>query len=155
MGGTVSPKRQTERGPGGSLAEKIEWLVRHRWPADAPQPRTNADAALAITAATGVELSSTGFWKLRTGRGGNPQFDTLTAFARFFCVPLGFFGDEEDAEVLGDQAALAALLSGKGVTRAALRRFADLSGPGQRIVVDVIDSVARMEGERSGGDATS
>jgi transcriptional regulator with XRE-family HTH domain len=73
-----------------------------------PQPRTNADAAAAMT---GVELSSTGFWKLPTGRGDNPQFDTLTAFARLFGVPLGFFGDEEDAEVLGDQAALAALIS--------------------------------------------
>jgi hypothetical protein len=155
----VSPKRQMEQGgpgePGGFLAEKIEWLIRHRWPADAPQPRTNIDAAEAITAATGVELSGTGFWKLRTGRGANPQYGTLTALARFFGVPLGFFGDEEDAELLGDQAALAALLRDKGVTRAALRRFADLSGPGRQIVVDVIDSVARMERERSESEVAS
>ena len=77
-----SPRRQP-------LAEKIEWLIQHMWPADAPAPKTNADAAEAISAATGEELSSTSVWKLRTGRGSNPTFKTLMAFASFFNVPFG------------------------------------------------------------------
>jgi hypothetical protein len=134
--------------PGPALGEKIEWLIRHRWPADAPPPATNADVAAAILAATGEELSSTGIWKLRTGRGDNPTLKTLTALASFFTVPIGYFGEGEDAAVLGDQAALAALLREGGVSRQTLRTFADLSAPGRRMVEDMIESVARMESER-------
>jgi hypothetical protein len=67
--------------PGPTLGEKIEWLIRHRWPADASPSDTNAEVAAAILAATGEELSSTGIWKLRTGRGDNPTLKTLTALA--------------------------------------------------------------------------
>jgi transcriptional regulator with XRE-family HTH domain len=135
--------------PGPTLGEKIEWLIRHRWPDDAPPPATNADVAAAVLAATGEELSSTGIWKLRTGRGDNPTLKTLTALASFFSVPIGYFGEDEDAAVLGDQAAVAALLRDNGVSRAALRAFANLSEPGQRVVEDLIESMARMERERA------
>jgi len=113
-------------------------------------PATNADVALSITAATGEELSSTGIWKLRTGRGDNPTLKTLTALATFFSVPIGFFGEDEDAAILGDQAALAALLREKGVSRDSLRTLTDLSPAGRRMVEDMIESVARMERERGG-----
>lgn len=134
--------------PGSSLGEKIEWLIRHRWPEAAPPPSTNADVAAAIMAATGEELSSTGIWKLRTGRGANPTLKTMTALAAFFSVPLGFFGEDEDAGMLGDHAALAALLREKGVSREALRTLTDLSPAGRRMVEDTIESVARMEQDR-------
>jgi transcriptional regulator with XRE-family HTH domain len=134
--------------PGAELGEKIEWLIRHRWPDDAPAPATNADVAAAVEAATGEELSSTGIWKLRTGRGVNPTLKTMTALAAFFRVPIGFFGDDEEAEAIADGAAAAALLRDNGVSRAALRAFAGLSAPGQRVVEDLIDSMTRMEHER-------
>lgn len=137
--------------PGVSLGEKIEWLIRHRWPEGALSPDTNANVAAAISAATGEELSSTGIWKLRTGRGDNPTLKTLTALATFFSVPLGFFGDDEVAEMLRDQAALAAILREKGVSRTALLALADISVPGRRMVEDMIESVARMERERGEG----
>jgi transcriptional regulator with XRE-family HTH domain len=157
LGGVVSPRRRTEpvEGPddvpSSTLGEKIEWLIRHRWPDRARSPNTNADVATAVAAATGEELSSTGIWKLRTGRGENPTLKTLTALATFFSVPLGFFGDDEDAEMLADQAALAAMLREKGVSRASLRALADLPVPGQRLVEEMIESVARMERARSSG----
>lgn len=139
------PRQGVER----TLAEKIEWLIGHMWPAEAPPPRTNADAAEAITAATGEEMSSTSIWKLRTGRGGNPTFKTLTALATFFKVPFGYFGDGEDGETAGDLAALLAVLGDAGVTREALRTLADLSLPTRQLVVDVIHSAARMERSQS------
>jgi hypothetical protein len=79
--------------------------------------RTNADIAAAITAATGEEISSTGFWKLRTGKGLNPTLRTLVSFAQFIKVPVGFFSDDpEEAEAAGDQLALLVMLRDKGVT---------------------------------------
>ena len=136
--------------PGTALGEKIEWLIRHRWPADAPPPGTNADVAAAIEAATGEELSSTGIWKLRTGRGVNPTLKTMTALASFFSVPLGFFGEDDDAGILVVHAAVEALL-GEGVSRESLRALADLSPAGRRMVEDMIKSIARMESERAEG----
>jgi transcriptional regulator with XRE-family HTH domain len=153
----VSPRKRPEliEGPddvpGATLGEKIEWLIRHRWPEGAvpPSTSTNADVAAAIMGATGEELSSTGIWKLRTGRGDNPTLKTLTALATFFSVPVGFFGEDQDAAILGDQAALAALIREKGLSRAALLTLTDLSVAGRRMVEDMIESVARMERERT------
>jgi len=133
-----------------SLGEKIEWLIEQRWPAAAPEPRTNADIAAAITAATGEELSSTGIWKLRTGRGDNPTLKTMTAMARFFGVPVGYFGEGEAAESIGDEIALLALLRGKDIGRESLRALASLSGPGRQAVAEIIAAVARMEQAQAG-----
>ena len=129
-----------------TLAERIEWLVQHKWPADAPPPRTNNDIAEAITAVTGEEISSTGFWKLRTGRGDNPTLKTLTSFSRFFKVPIGYFADDPyDAEAIGDELALLVLLRDKGVSRLHLRSFTGLSRNSRQMILDMIDSAARIE----------
>jgi len=131
---------------GRTLAERIEWLIQNRWPADVPAPRTNGDIADAITRVTGEEISSTGFWKLRTGRGANPTWKTLISFSQFFKVPFGFFGDDpHEAEEIGDQLALLVLLRDKGVSRRQLRSFAGLSDNSRRMVLDMIDSAARIE----------
>jgi transcriptional regulator with XRE-family HTH domain len=153
----VSENEQSGAGGGQghterSLAEKVEWLIQHMWPADAPPPRTNADAAAAITAATGEELSSTAVWKLRTGRGNNPTLKTLTALARFFKVPVGYFGEAEEAEQIADNAALAAMLREKGISRAALRSLGELSTESRQMITDMIESASRMEQRRTGSD---
>lgn len=152
----MSPTQRTEQSDpedsGRSLAKKIEWLIQHRWPADAHPPTTNRDVATAITAATGGALSDTAIWKLRTGRGANPRLSTLSSLARFFHVPVGFFADDEDAERLGAEAALATLLRDKGIKQASLLALTDLSAPGLQMVEDMIQSVARMERERENGD---
>jgi transcriptional regulator with XRE-family HTH domain len=134
------------------LAEKVEWLIQHMWPADAHPPRTNADVAEAITAATGEELSSTAVWKLRTGRGDNPTLKTMTALSRFFKVPVGYFGEGEDAESIADNAALAAMLREKGISRTALRSLGELSSESRQMITEMIESAARMEQRRSGDD---
>jgi len=143
MGGAVGHDERT-------LAERIEWLIQHMWSADRPSPRTNADIAGAITEVTGEEISATGFWKLRTGRGENPTFKTLASFSQFFKVPFGFFGDDpEEAEGIGDQLALLVLLREKGVSRRQLRSFAGLSNNSRRMILDMIGSAARIEGQPS------
>jgi hypothetical protein len=131
---------------GRTLAERIEWLVQNMWPAQAPPPRTNNDIAEAITAVTGEEISSTGFWKLRTGRGDNPTLKTLASFAEFFKVPIGYFSDDPaDAESIGDELALLVLLRDKGVSRLQLRSFAGLSSKSRQMILDMIDSATRIE----------
>ncbi|WP_157407767.1 XRE family transcriptional regulator [Actinomadura atramentaria] len=95
--------------PPGTLAQKIEWLIRNMWPDDVPRPRNNVEAAAAITNATGENMSSTTIWKLRTGRQDNPQFRTLTALASFFRVPIGYFGSPTEAEPLEEDVTFAAL----------------------------------------------
>jgi transcriptional regulator with XRE-family HTH domain len=137
--------------PEQSLGEKVEWLIQHRWPAGAPAPKTNDDIAEAIVAATGEHLSGTNVWKLRTDRGGrNPTLNTLTALARFFKVPIGYFGEDEEAETIADNAVLAAMLREKGITRAALHALGELSSESRQMIADMIESAARMERRRSG-----
>lgn len=134
--------------PEGPLAEKVEWLIAHMWPSDAPSPETNQDVAEAITAATGTEISSTGIWKIRTGRGGNPTLKTLGALCSFFGVPLGYFGEDEDAHAKGDVVTLLSLLRVKGVSRATLRKLAELPPESRQMVTDMIDSADRIEKQR-------
>jgi transcriptional regulator with XRE-family HTH domain len=144
----------TEGGPGKheaasrTLAEKVEWLIRHLWPPDAPAPKTNADIAAAISQTTGEEMSSTSIWKLRTGRGDNPTLKTLTALATFFKVPIGVFGEDEESESIADQVALLALLRDKGVSGAALRSLVELSSESRQMITEMIESATRMEQRR-------
>lgn len=141
-GGTATPA-------GGSMAEKIDWLFQHMWPPDVEPPGSNADAAAAIQESTGEEISSTTVWKLRTGRTGNPRFKTLKALSAFFKVPIGYFGENEDAEATADQLALLAVLRDTGVDRSSLRALVDLSDEGRQMVAEFLASAARMEQRRT------
>ncbi|GII97545.1 hypothetical protein [Sinosporangium siamense] len=128
-----------------SLAEKVEWLIQHRWPQGSPRPGNNVGIATQISAATGEEISSTTVWKLRTGRSDNPQFKTLKALAAFFSVPVGYFGDEEEAEQVGDAVAADSAIAGKALNRDALRALVEMSDDARRLVADFIVSAARLE----------
>jgi hypothetical protein len=136
---------QPDAGSARSLAEKIEWLIQHVWPTDAPPPDTNAEVAAAISAVSGEEMSSTSIWKLRTGRGENPTLKTMTALSVFFKVPLGYFGEDEEAESMADQVAMLALLRDSGVTGVALRSLAELSPHSRHMIIEMIESAGRME----------
>ncbi|MEU7913964.1 XRE family transcriptional regulator [Microbispora bryophytorum] len=128
-----------------SLADKIEWLIQNRWPAGSRPPKNNLEAAAAISEATGEELSSTTIWKLRTGRSDNPQLKTLKALAKFFSVPIGYFGDDENAEATADQVVASSLIGESGLNREALRALVEMSDGGRRLVADFIISAARLE----------
>ncbi|GII96361.1 hypothetical protein [Sinosporangium siamense] len=128
-----------------SLADKVEWLIQHRWPAERARPGNNVGIAAQISAATGEEISSTTVWKLRTGRSDNPQFKTLKALAVFFRVPVGYFGDDEEAEKVGDAVAAESAIAGHALNRDALRALVEMSDDARRLVADFIVSAARLE----------
>ncbi|MFI7033609.1 XRE family transcriptional regulator [Microbispora rosea] len=128
-----------------SLADKIEWLIQNRWPAGNRPPKNNLEAAAAISEATGEELSSTTIWKLRTGRSDNPQLKTLKALAKFFNVPIGYFGDDEEAEATADRVVASSLVGESGLNREALRALVEMSDGGRQLVADFIISAARLE----------
>lgn len=136
-----------------TLAQKIEWLIQNRWPAQQPGPGNNVEIAAAITRETGEDISSTTIWKLRTGRSDNPQFKTLKALARFFNVPIGYFGDDDSAEAVEDRVAAETLIGGSGLNREALRALVELSPDSRRLVADFIISAARHERSRRQNDS--
>ncbi|TQM70569.1 hypothetical protein FHX41_4299 [Actinomadura hallensis] len=148
--------RMHEVSPGASLAEKVEWLIRNLWPADAGPPRNNVETAAAIARATGEDISSTTVWKLRTGRQENPQLRTLTALASFFGVPLGFFGFPAESAPIGDDLVLTALRRAveQGAVRPeVLRALVDLTPETRRVVDEMILAAAAADRRWNGGAA--
>lgn len=135
----------------GSLGERIEWLIANRWPAEVPLPQTNNGIGQAITAATGEKVSGANIWNLRTGRSVNPTLKTLAALSRFFRVPLGYFGEAEEADSAGGQVALQALLQDSGITGTALRSLAGLSPESRQMIAEMITSAAKRERKRGPG----
>jgi hypothetical protein len=132
-----------------SLADKIEWLIQHMWPSNRDRATSDAEVATALQEVTGEEISRSTVWKLRTGRQPNPTLRTLKAFAMFFRVPIGYFGDGEAADAIGSQLTLLALLRDGGVDRATLRTLVNLSPDGRKMISEMIASAARMEQRRS------
>src|SRR5579863_5412928 len=79
---------------------------------------------------------------------------TLGTLSRFFKVPIGYFGEGEEAESIAGQVALLTLLRDAGVTGAALHSLAGLSEPSRQMIIEMIASAARMEGKQRGGEGT-
>jgi transcriptional regulator with XRE-family HTH domain len=132
------------------LAEKLEMLIQHMWPDEATPPIRNAGVAAAITEATGTDLSSTMIWKLRAGRGGNPTLAQLTAMARFFAVPLSYFGEVQEWEPSAEDFVLVELIRAAGVSRSMLRAMAVLACEYPFLITEMMDRIARAaERQRS------
>jgi transcriptional regulator with XRE-family HTH domain len=128
-----------------TLAARIEWLIQYKWPKNPSAPRTNAEAAAVITAATGTKLSSTTIWKLRTGRDSNPAYITLTALTRFFSVDLNYFGDTSEAERICDQIMLEQVLGDCGAGKNALQAVWALSCAGRQAIAEIAEKIATLE----------
>lgn len=140
-----------EIAPGATLADKVEWLIRNLWPADAHPPRNNVETAAAIAGATGEDISSTTVWKLRTGRQENPQLKTLRALATFFGVPIGYFGRPSETAPIDEDITLKALRRDveHGIIRPeVLRALVDLSPEARWVVDEMILSAAAADRRR-------
>ncbi|HEU5028961.1 MULTISPECIES: helix-turn-helix domain-containing protein [Actinomadura] len=140
-----------EVAPGATLADKVEWLIRNLWPADAHPPRNNVETAAAIARATGEDISSTTVWKLRTGRQENPQLKTLRALATFFGVPIGYFGRPSETAPIDEDITLKALRRDveHGIIRPeVLRALVDLSPEARWVVDEMILSAAEADRRR-------
>ncbi|GAA2144699.1 hypothetical protein [Actinomadura napierensis] len=140
-----------EIAPGATLADKVEWLIRNLWPADAQPPRNNVETAAAIANSTGEDISSTTVWKLRTGRQENPQLKTLRALATFFGVPIGYFGRPSETAPIDEDITLKALRRDveHGIIRPeVLRALVDLSPEARWVVDEMILSAAEADRRR-------
>ncbi|MDL4818774.1 hypothetical protein [Actinomadura opuntiae] len=140
-----------EIAPSATLADKVEWLIRNLWPADAQPPRNNVETAAAIARTTGEDISSTTVWKLRTGRQENPQLKTLRALATFFGVPIGYFGRPSETAPIDEDITLKALRRDveHGIIRPeVLRALVDLSPEARWVVDEMILSAAEADRRR-------
>jgi transcriptional regulator with XRE-family HTH domain len=125
----------------GSLAAKLETLIREHYASRGERIPGTAAIAKEIRDRTGLRISTGTLHKLRTGQTDVPTGDRLQALAEFFGRPMAFF---LDGEASNDDMQLAVALRDKGVRAIALRS-ADLSATSQRAILDMIDRAREIE----------
>ncbi|TVT58463.1 XRE family transcriptional regulator [Amycolatopsis rhizosphaerae] len=134
---------------GRTLAGKIDKLFEVVRRPDGTR-YTNEEVAQACREATGETFSTTYLWQLRTGKRDNPTKRHLEALARFFQVPPSYFFDDEQSAKLAEELALLGALRDAGIRAIALRAVT-LSPDGQAVIKDMVDAIARREGDRKSG----
>ena len=118
-----------------TLADRVNWLAeRVHPPGRGPYP--NYEIAALIDKVTGEKVSHNAIWKLRNGQGTNPTMRLISALAKVFGVPPGFFYGEQSLP--DDQVELLALIRDSGITAAQLRAFAALTPDGRQAIADLI-----------------
>ncbi len=125
------------------LADRIDALFRVVRRPNREQ-YSHEEVARACREATGDSFSATYLWQLRTGRRGNPTKRHLEALARFFDVPVVYFFDDEQGDVIAKQLELLDALRDAEVRSVALRAV-NLSPEGMGTISDMIDVIARRE----------
>ena len=108
-------------------------------------PVQSGRVARRLTAA-GTPISAQAIWDLRNGKTRNPRWSLVVALARFFEVPLDFFGGAGPSEAMQERQRLALALSREGVEEIA-RRAATLSPAGRRALLTMVDALERLERE--------
>ncbi|MEU6034024.1 helix-turn-helix domain-containing protein [Actinomadura sp. NPDC047616] len=130
-----------------TLAERLDYLFKTVHPAGRG-PYSYEEAAQAITQQTGVSITRTALWKLRTGQTADPQFSTLKAIAEFFGVPVTYFSDDSKAQAVMEELELVKLIRDTGLGSGHLRTLAAMTPEGQQHIAEMILSTARMEQQR-------
>lgn len=101
---------------------------------------------VALMADRGLEsMSSVHFWKLRTGRTGNPRISELAALATFFGVPLMYWFSDQVAEQSNKSLEKLVLMRDAGI-ESILLRLSDVSEDGQAAVSGLLDHYRKREG---------
>ncbi|MBW4717289.1 helix-turn-helix domain-containing protein [Saccharothrix obliqua] len=131
MDGQSSPVPRT-------LPEKVDYLIRNVHPRGR-KPYTHPEIAEQTGLSTGL-LSA-----LRSGKNQNPTKDTLERLARFFGVPEAFFFDEQTADQVTAQVALAAMLRDAGIAQVAAR-MVGLSQGSLEAVQAMTEQLRKLEG---------
>jgi transcriptional regulator with XRE-family HTH domain len=101
------------------LAQRIDKLFKSVRPKG--REFTYDEVAQGCEAAAAGTFSKTYVWQLRTGQRDNPTKRHLEALAAFFGVPVAYFFDDEAAERIESQLALAVALRDANVRDIALR----------------------------------
>jgi transcriptional regulator with XRE-family HTH domain len=125
-----------------SLADKLEKLFQTVQPLG--REYTLEEVALGCQDASGATFSKTYVWSLRRGRQDNPTKRHLEALAAFFGVPVAYFFDEEAAERVETQLALATALRNADIRDVALR-MTQLSNLDRRALVRIIDEIGNIK----------
>lgn len=125
------------------LSVKINRLFETmRKPSD--PPLSNAAAAAAITAKTGVSISAAYLWQLRSGLKTNPTVAHLRAIAEFFGVPASYLVDAGINQDIDAQLRLLQSFRDAGV-RDLAARASGLTPKSLESIRAIIDQVRRLE----------
>ena len=116
MGGDVGAKGSET----GELAARLNRLFEVMRKPNEPV-LSNAVAAKAIKAKTGVSISTAYIWQLRKGRKTNPSVEHLQAIAKFFGVPTSYLIDRDPDPGIDAQLNLLQALRDSGVRDLAAR----------------------------------
>lgn len=125
------------------LAVKLDRLFELRRKAGEPQ-MSNAAAAAAIKEETGVSISQTTLWHMRSGSRTKANTEHLRAIAKFFGVPVTYLledGFDEDVEA---QMKLLVKMRDNGVRNIALRAYG-LTPQSLNTISALIDNIRALE----------
>jgi transcriptional regulator with XRE-family HTH domain len=123
------------------FAYRLDRLFNQVRPDGGGRRYTNDEVAAAIKAANpDTRVSGAYLSMLRTGAKRNPSTELLTALARHFGVPPGYFLDDQPVEQLEAEIVLARVAGNLGVRRLALRAL-ELSPESLAAVTAIVEQV--------------
>lgn len=134
---------QAEGPDNGELAARLNKLFEiMRKPGTSPL--SNAAAAAAITAKTGVPISPAYLWQLRNGIKTNPTVTHLRAIADFFGLPASYLIDRDTDSAIDAQLDLLQALRDNGV-RDLATRASGLTPQALKSLAVIIDHLRDLE----------
>ncbi|PWW56956.1 helix-turn-helix domain-containing protein [Actinokineospora spheciospongiae] len=125
------------------LSAKLNRLVATVHPAGRG-PFTNEEIAASIRTEQSVDISHSAISAWRRGTRDNPSFRHLSALARFFGVPLGYFSDDAESARVDEQLDLVAAWRDAQV-RAIAMRAGELSEAGRAAILEMANRVCEIE----------
>jgi transcriptional regulator with XRE-family HTH domain len=132
--------------PRRTLAEKLDRLFRTVHPRD--RGEFTYDEVAAAIQRTGVSISGSYLWLLRTGRRDNPTRKHIAALAKFFGVPPAYFFDDDEAARIDDE--LDFLMAFReGQVRQIALRASGLTPELQETIRTLIEQVIETQGSAS------
>lgn len=138
-----SSANSDDEATGSELSAKLEKLFETMRKPNQP-PLSNVAAAEAITAKTGVSISSAYMWQLRNGKKVNPTVQHLRAIAQFFGVPPSYLIDPGINPDVDAQLDLLAALRDSGVRDLAMRS-SGLSPQALKSMAAMVDHARQLE----------
>ncbi len=128
-----------------SLAEKLDQLFKAAH-GRGDRELTYQEVADGVMEQSGVKISPSYIWELRTGATTNPRKAHMEALARFFKVSPVYFYEDEQGEQIYERLESLVTIRDSSIGRIAARA-GDLSPRGQELIANIIEQVARQEEE--------
>ena len=125
------------------IDRRLTALIAALYPDERRRPGY-ARIAQDIRESTGRAISGTYLWELATGKKSNVTLDHLEALAQFFGVPPEYFVNDEVADEVDGQLALARALRDTQVRNLALRAQG-LSPASLDVLLAMVDEVRRLQ----------